>query len=68
MPDLSSPKFIIVAIYLLLVALVGLLSLIAIAVLNKNAEKPSTAKIVGITYAALFTIVFILSLQAIGKL
>ena len=68
MPDLSNPKLIIVAVYLLLVALIGLLSLIAIAVLNKNAEKPSTAKTVGITYATIFTIVFILSLRAIGKL
>lgn len=68
MPDFSSPKTIIVAVYLVFVGLIGLLGLIAIAVLNKNAEKPSTAKVVGITYATLFTIIFILSLRAIAKL
>lgn len=68
MPDFSSPKTIIIAVYLALVAIIGLLGLIAIAVLNKNAEKPSTAKVVGLTYAALFTIIFILSLRAIAKL
>lgn len=68
MPDFGNPKTIIVAVYLVLVAAIGLLSLIAIAVLNKNAEKPSTAKLVGITYAIIFTVIFILSLRAIAQL
>lgn len=68
MLDFDNPKIIIVVVYLILVAAIGLFSLIAIAVLNKNAEKPSTAKTVGIVYASLFTLIFILSLSAISKL
>ncbi|MBL8031135.1 MAG: hypothetical protein JNK33_02325 [Candidatus Doudnabacteria bacterium] len=68
MIDFADSKIIIIAIYLILVFAIGLLSLIAIAVLNKNAEKPSTAKMVGITYALLFTLLFIFSLRAITKL
>jgi hypothetical protein len=68
MTDFYTPKSIIVAVYLFLVAVIGLFGLIAIAILNKNAEKPSVAKIVGITYAALFTIIFIFSLRSINSL
>lgn len=66
--NLSDPKTIIIAVYLVLVALIGLLSLIAIAVLNKNAEKPSTAKVVGISYAIAFTVIFIISIRSISNL
>lgn len=66
--NLSDPKTIIIAVYLALVGLIGLLSLVAIAVLNKNAEKPSTAKVVGISYAIAFTVIFIISIRSISNL
>lgn len=68
MLDFANSKIIIIVVYLILVLIIGLLSLIAIAVLNKNAEKPSTAKAVGIIYASIFTLLFILSLRAITNL
>lgn len=59
---------ILIAIYLILVAFLGIFSLITMAIFLKNAEKRSIATSVSTLYAVLFVLIVIFSVHTLANL
>lgn len=66
LPD--SISGILIAVYLLLVAFLGIFSLITIGIFFKNAEKRSIASSISTIYAILFLLVVIFSVHTLANL
>lgn len=58
---------IIVIVYLLLVAVVGILGMVALAILHKHAEKKSIATMISVLFVVIFTIIFLASLGPLSN-
>lgn len=70
MPSLSIDNIsgVLIAVYLVIVAFLGIFSIITMAIFLKNAEKRSVATSVGTIYAVLFVLVVIFSVHTLANL
>lgn len=70
MPSITPDSIsgILVAIYLILVAFLGIFSLVTISIFLKNAEKRSVATSLSTVYAILFLLVVIFSVYTLANL
>lgn len=64
----NSISIAIIVLYLLLVAGLGLVGLVSLAILHKHAEKKSVATGISMVFMIIFTIIFLVSLKPLSNL